>query len=689
MTRAFQHQHKIFSEAQPKQSDHNTSDQPIREKRIVSDTISPHFPNQHQISATTFPKHPRLTSRLQASSSVQNTSDADSRIPTIITGRDRANHSSPPTSAQIFSSVRKEHTSGQTEPLNTGRLRSSSTRIAATKSNLRSDQSVDPVEGVKMPKKKYSQEHGLGEPWKTTLVYPKTGRRRETVEYDDLFRLDEDEFLNDNLIGFFLRYLEHHLEQTNPELAKRVYFYNSYFFERLMQTSKGKKGINYESVQKWTRNIDIFSRDFVVLPVNESLHWYVVIICNLSRLDTVEEDKEDIVENAKAVSEGSPIASNEEVDDAERDGTTESAHDKPTQQTTESLSHLSLSDNDKQVDELASSKNPFSSAQSPGPKYSPRKSGPGRRKGARHSLPKYDVGAPVIMTLDSLGLPRSSTCTALRQYIVEEAKNKRGWDIDGSLIKGMTARGIPTQPNFSDCGLYLCAYMEKFVLDPAVFVGKILQRQMDPNIDMPMMASEELRSRMRGMIRELHNEQEGKESAFSIPKIGSILLAPRESVTVEENVRSLHTTLQDDSEDELQQDQTSLIASKHARSSANLPARPATTKDSAPSPIQDRHPSPLSDIALPVTEILAKINGKTSSPFHPNSGTKETAITIDDDDDNDPTSVSVSAPVSTSKRIRISPIDFLDHPYELKAALKSNASKPLNLFPSSGDSRST
>lgn len=38
------------------------------------------------------------------------------------------------------------------------------------------------------------------------LLYPATGRGRTTVEYEDLDRLEEGEFLNDNILNFCLKY---------------------------------------------------------------------------------------------------------------------------------------------------------------------------------------------------------------------------------------------------------------------------------------------------------------------------------------------------------------------------------------------------------------------------------------------------------------------------------------------------
>lgn len=43
--------------------------------------------------------------------------------------------------------------------------------------------------------------------WATSLVYPPTGPKREVVDYDDLSRLNSNQFLNDNIVNFYLRYI--------------------------------------------------------------------------------------------------------------------------------------------------------------------------------------------------------------------------------------------------------------------------------------------------------------------------------------------------------------------------------------------------------------------------------------------------------------------------------------------------
>lgn len=32
-------------------------------------------------------------------------------------------------------------------------------------------------------------------------------------------------------------------------------------------------------VKNWTKNVNIFEKDFIVIPINENSHWFLAIIC--------------------------------------------------------------------------------------------------------------------------------------------------------------------------------------------------------------------------------------------------------------------------------------------------------------------------------------------------------------------------------------------------------------------------
>jgi hypothetical protein len=358
----------------------------------------------------------------------------------------------------------------------------------------------------KPPVKKYSHFENLGAPWKSPLTYPQNGKKRATVNFDDLLRLDDDEFLNDNIIAFFLRYLEHYLEQEKPDIAKRTHFFNSYFYEKLRQNPKDKKSINYEGVKKWTDKIGLFNRDFIVVPVNENLHWYLAIICNLSwfKLSQEEKDAADALEVLnESLVDLIPVVETDTVM-----GNTEN--------TQQSLQDLTLDDREPQGDILVSDVVPESSGKS---NVSAKKKG--RKRKSERPLIGVNSRKPAIITLDSLGLARYATTKALKEYVVQEGKAKLNIDINESEISGLTAKRIPMQENFSDCGLFVCAYLEKFTVNPADFKTKELERIEQ---DWGELRSDVLRSRMRELIQTLHAKQEDKEADETVPDVGKILL---------------------------------------------------------------------------------------------------------------------------------------------------------------------
>ncbi len=89
-----------------------------------------------------------------------------------------------------------------------------------------------------------------------------------TIHESDLSCLAEGEFLNDNIIDFYLRHLN---EEVIGYASEHIYYYSSFFYKKYAGTEYDKSNPNarYLSVKKWTKNVDIFSKSFLVIPVNE------------------------------------------------------------------------------------------------------------------------------------------------------------------------------------------------------------------------------------------------------------------------------------------------------------------------------------------------------------------------------------------------------------------------------------
>ena len=375
---------------------------------------------------------------------------------------------------------------------------------------------------------KYSEAVGLGDQWATPLTWPPANKKRATVEWTDLFKLDTAEFLNDSIIELYLRYLEQYLEREHPDIAKQTHIFNTFFYDTLVRNKRAGK-VNYAAVKNWTKNINLFSRKYVIIPINQSAHWYLAIICNLPKLVERSELREsnNVIGNHDLVAE-----------DVEPDipilATTSTIDHSSNQNNVAVPFHISLDDLDIDTERPRAHSDIVelpSSSQSTGKDASRKKSGSGRRKSGPPPR-TYDINEPVIMILDSLGDARFNAIANLKQYLIEEASDKRnGLDISEKPIKGMTAKGIPTQPNFSDCGLFLCAYLEKFVTDPADLIHKLFKKQVIAKRDLPVRESEDLRSRLRNLIIELHRQQEGQESEVPTPAVGNILLGPPRELT--------------------------------------------------------------------------------------------------------------------------------------------------------------
>jgi len=382
---------------------------------------------------------------------------------------------------------------------------------------------------------------GWGKDWRNSLVFPSKGKNRAIVDKEDIQRLDEGQFLNDNIIIFYLRYLQKKVEDEQPDLARRVYFHNTFFYDKLKPT-KSSKGINYDSVKAWTSKVDLFSKDFIIVPINEYTHWYVAIICNAPKLvpstdrrreaDDIESQASTTPTNAtisqvsrqtspedKAVVNGSSTANvatiaqedvtehlrcmsidpigridhktkkNIDNDNSAEVGSTLAKHDHEV--------HL-IKDSDRPEIEIER----MTTAVSP---QSRKKTSKGQSTAAR----KYDPNQPRIITLDSLGATHSPTCGYLKQYLVAELWDKKGVEATTTTIMGTTAREIPEQTNHCDCGLFLLGYIQEFLNNPDVFVQSLLQR--DGKISWRLDPSE-LRASIRDCIFQLQRKQQEDEN---------------------------------------------------------------------------------------------------------------------------------------------------------------------------------
>jgi len=110
----------------------------------------------------------------------------------------------------------------------------------------------------------------------------------DAIHDADFDRLEPEVYLNDNLINFYLKFIENVL--AKEDIRKRCHFFNTYFMAKMLKLfndcKKDPLYFNniYDEMKKWTKRINIFEKDFIFLPVNNNEHWDLIVVCYPHRL---------------------------------------------------------------------------------------------------------------------------------------------------------------------------------------------------------------------------------------------------------------------------------------------------------------------------------------------------------------------------------------------------------------------
>ncbi|KAL7299307.1 hypothetical protein TKK_0007887 [Trichogramma kaykai] len=121
---------------------------------------------------------------------------------------------------------------------------------------------------------------------KILAIYPKPPAKGGIcITSEDYMCLAAGEYLNDIIIDFYLKYVQE--EVLSPKDRDRTHIFSSHFYTRLAKVPDSVNGCEdislaekrYAGVHRWTKNINIFEKDFVIVPINQHFHWYLAIIC--------------------------------------------------------------------------------------------------------------------------------------------------------------------------------------------------------------------------------------------------------------------------------------------------------------------------------------------------------------------------------------------------------------------------
>ena len=99
-------------------------------------------------------------------------------------------------------------------------------------------------------------------------------------------------WINDEVINFYFQLLQKRdnaLYQCIGYPKAKNFFFNSYFMNKLLDVGVSDK-YNYSQVRKWTKQINIFTREKCFIPVNISLSPWTLIVIFMSTKKVIYYD---------------------------------------------------------------------------------------------------------------------------------------------------------------------------------------------------------------------------------------------------------------------------------------------------------------------------------------------------------------------------------------------------------------
>ncbi|XP_027041472.1 sentrin-specific protease 1-like [Pocillopora damicornis] len=91
---------------------------------------------------------------------------------------------------------------------------------------------------------------------------------RVTLKRSDVATLSNLNWLNDEIINFFFNLI---MERSNQQGNVKVHAFNSFFYPKLIKSG-------YASLKRWTKKVDIFAMDVVLVPIHLGMHWCLAVI---------------------------------------------------------------------------------------------------------------------------------------------------------------------------------------------------------------------------------------------------------------------------------------------------------------------------------------------------------------------------------------------------------------------------
>ncbi|NXX23364.1 SENP2 protease, partial [Podargus strigoides] len=88
------------------------------------------------------------------------------------------------------------------------------------------------------------------------------------VTREDIYTLSNYYWLNDEVVNFYMNLL---VERSKKEGYPAVHAFSTFFYTKLLY-------MGYSAVRRWTRGVDLFKLDIILVPIHLGSHWVLVVI---------------------------------------------------------------------------------------------------------------------------------------------------------------------------------------------------------------------------------------------------------------------------------------------------------------------------------------------------------------------------------------------------------------------------
>lgn len=88
------------------------------------------------------------------------------------------------------------------------------------------------------------------------------------ITRNDIATLAGLNWLNDEIINFYMNLL---VERGEQDGNSKVYAFNTFFYPKILSGGQA-------AVKRWTRRVDVFAHDYILIPVHLGMHWCLAVV---------------------------------------------------------------------------------------------------------------------------------------------------------------------------------------------------------------------------------------------------------------------------------------------------------------------------------------------------------------------------------------------------------------------------